>query len=76
MRRRCSCSSSGPIAARPGFVPDADDRAGIAEIVRRLDGLPLAIELAAARIGAMSPAALAERLEHRFELLGGRADRR
>ena len=58
-------------AARPSFDPGPDDLHAIAEIVRRLDGLPLAIELAAARIGAMSPSALAERLDQRFELLGG-----
>jgi predicted ATPase/DNA-binding SARP family transcriptional activator len=43
----------------------------VAEIVRRLDGLPLAIELAAARMRAMSPAALAQRLDRRFDLLDG-----
>jgi predicted ATPase/DNA-binding SARP family transcriptional activator len=58
-------------AARPSFDPQPDDLRAIAEIVLRLDGLPLAIELAAARIGAMSPAALSERLDHRFDLLAG-----
>ncbi len=58
-------------AARPSFAPQPDDLRAIAEIVRRLDGLPLAIELAAARVGAMSPADLAGRLDQRFELLGG-----
>ncbi|MBK5288301.1 MAG: NACHT domain-containing protein [Acidimicrobiia bacterium] len=58
-------------AARPGFEPGSDDLVAIAEIVRRLDGLPLAIELAAARIRALSPAALVERLEGRFEILSG-----
>ncbi|MGZ4692314.1 MAG: BTAD domain-containing putative transcriptional regulator [Acidimicrobiales bacterium] len=58
-------------AARPSFDPRPDDLRAIAEIVRRLDGLPLAIELAAARVGAMSPAALSERLDHRFDLLAG-----
>jgi predicted ATPase/DNA-binding SARP family transcriptional activator len=58
-------------AARPSFDAQPDDLRAIAEIVRRLDGLPLAVELAAARIGAMSPAALSARLDHRFELLAG-----
>ena len=47
--------------------------ADIIEIVRHLDGLPLAIELAAARIRAMGPAALAERLNKGFDLLAGAA---
>jgi predicted ATPase/DNA-binding SARP family transcriptional activator len=59
------------IAARPGFAVGPDNVADIIEIVRRLDGLPLAIELAAARIRAMSPSALAERLEKGFDLLSG-----
>ena len=58
-------------AARPGFDIQPDNVESIADIVRRLDGLPLAIELAAARVGAMSPAALAERLQQNFELLAG-----
>ena len=43
--------------------------ATVARICRRLDGLPLAIELAAARTGALTPAVIAERLDDRFELL-------
>jgi len=43
--------------------------AAVAEICRRLDGLPLAIELAAAQLGALSPEALAARLDDRFHLL-------
>ena len=58
-------------AARPGYSPEPDDVSVIAGIVRRLDGLPLAIELAAARVRAMSPAALAERLDGPFEILAG-----
>jgi predicted ATPase/DNA-binding SARP family transcriptional activator len=58
-------------AARAGFALEPDDVDVIAEIVRRLDGLPLAIELAAARVRAMSLRALAERLDQRFELLAG-----
>ena len=52
-------------------------RAAVAEICIRLDGVPLALELAAARMRSMSPAQLAERLPERFRVLAGsrRADR-
>jgi predicted ATPase/DNA-binding SARP family transcriptional activator len=59
------------IAARPGFALGPDNVNDVIEIVGRLDGLPLAIELAAARIRAMGPAALAERLREGFDLLAG-----
>ncbi|WP_407553456.1 BTAD domain-containing putative transcriptional regulator [Streptomyces sp. Pv4-95] len=55
-------------AARPGFRVD-DDPAACAEICRRLDGLPLAVELAAARLRMLSPRQLADRLDDRFRLL-------
>ena len=65
-------------AARPGFDPadPAQDPAACAEICRRLDGLPLAIELAAARLRALTPRQLADRLDGRFQLLsaGSRTD--
>ncbi len=57
------------IAARPGFAIGPDNVKSVIEIVGHLDGLPLTIELAAARIRAMGPAALAERLREGFELL-------
>ena len=47
----------------PGFRLDAGNAAAVAEICRRVDGLPLAIELAAARCGLLSPAEIAERLD-------------
>ncbi|MFE7315710.1 BTAD domain-containing putative transcriptional regulator [Streptomyces sp. NPDC057555] len=58
-------------AARPGFQVAADEEtaAACAEICRRLDGLPLAIELAAARLRMMTPRQLADRLDDRFRLL-------
>lgn len=59
------------IAARPGFAIGPENVNDIVEIVGHLDGLPLAIELAAARIRAMGPAALAERLREGFGLLAG-----
>ena len=49
----------------------AADRDAVAEICRRLDGIPLAIELAAARTSHLTPAAIAERLDDRFWLLAG-----
>lgn len=58
-------------AAQPGFQLSDDNADAVAEICRRLDGLPLAIELAAARTGALRPADLATRLDERFTLLEG-----
>jgi predicted ATPase/DNA-binding transcriptional regulator YiaG/Tfp pilus assembly protein PilF len=58
---------------RPEFAPTPADAAAIAEICRRLDGIPLAIELAAARVGVLSAAQLADRLGDRFRLLTGGA---
>ncbi|MDQ1044912.1 BTAD domain-containing putative transcriptional regulator [Streptomyces sp. V4I2] len=55
-------------AARPGFRIE-DDPASCAEICRRLDGLPLAIELAAARLRLLTPRQIADRLDDRFRLL-------
>ncbi|MCQ4213740.1 ATP-binding protein, partial [Streptomyces longispororuber] len=55
-------------AVRPGFDPAQDPQA-IAEICRRLDGLPLAIELAAARLRLLTPRQIADRLDDRFRLL-------
>ncbi|MEU3277102.1 AfsR/SARP family transcriptional regulator [Streptomyces antibioticus] len=55
-------------AARPGFRTD-DDPETCAEICRRLDGLPLAIELAAARLRILTPRQIADRLDDRFRLL-------
>ncbi|MEU0069232.1 BTAD domain-containing putative transcriptional regulator [Streptomyces sp. NPDC006332] len=55
-------------AARPGFRGE-DDPEACAEICRRLDGLPLAIELAAARLRMLTPRQIADRLDDRFRLL-------
>ena len=55
-------------AARPGFRTE-DDPEAAAEICRRLDGLPLAIELAAARLRMLTPRQIADRLDDRFRLL-------
>jgi predicted ATPase/DNA-binding SARP family transcriptional activator len=56
-------------AVQPGFDPDGPAEAVIDGICRRLDGLPLAIELAAARLRAFPLATVAERLDDRFALL-------
>ena len=53
-------------AVQPSFDPDGAAEAVIHGICRRLDGLPLAIELAAARLRALPLATLAERLDDRF----------
>ena len=58
-------------SARPGFVLDEANAGPVAEICRRLDGIPLAIELAAARVSSMRPVDLAARLDERFRLLTG-----
>ncbi|MFF9051234.1 BTAD domain-containing putative transcriptional regulator [Streptomyces erythrochromogenes] len=55
-------------AARAGFAVD-EDPAAVAEICARLDGLPLAIELAAARLRLLTPRQIADRLDDRFRLL-------
>ena len=58
-------------AAKADFAVDAGNAEGVAQVCRRLDGVPLAIELAAARVTAMNPAELARRLDRRFRLLTG-----
>ncbi|GAA1756013.1 BTAD domain-containing putative transcriptional regulator [Luedemannella helvata] len=58
-------------AVRPGFDVDDGNVAAVVEICRRLDGLPLAIELAAARLRTQSPEEVARRLDDRFRLLTG-----
>ena len=56
-------------AARPGFAVDEATLGPVLRICRALDGMPLAVELAAARFHALSPAQVAARLDDRFRLL-------
>jgi len=56
-------------AVKPGFAVTAQNAAAVAEVVRRLDGIALAIELAAARVPAMTVAELARRLHRSFAVL-------
>jgi predicted ATPase len=58
---------------KPDFRVSADNNQAVAEICRRLDGLPLAIELAAARIRALSPNEILQSLHDAFRLLTGGA---
>ncbi|MBS2540263.1 AfsR/SARP family transcriptional regulator, partial [Catenulispora sp. NF23] len=58
-------------AVQPGFAVHDDNVADIVQICRRLDGLPLAIELAAARLRTLPLHAIAARLDNRFRLLTG-----
>ncbi len=60
-------------AVKPGFAVTNENAPAVAEICVRLDGLPLAIELAAARIRILTPQAMLARLEHRLALLSSGA---
>ena len=72
-RYRCSCSGPRRCAATSRWSRRTSPRSG--EICRRLDGIPLAIELAAARVAALRPAEIAGLLDERFRLLTrGRSD--
>jgi len=57
------------VIARPEFLPDESDLVAVARICTRIDGIPLGLELAAARLRTMSPTDLADRLEDSFRIL-------
>jgi predicted ATPase/class 3 adenylate cyclase len=59
------------VAVKGDFALSEENAGPVAKVCRRLDGVPLAIELAAARAPAMTPAELAERLDRRFQVLAG-----
>jgi predicted ATPase/class 3 adenylate cyclase len=59
------------VAVKPGFALTPQNAAAIAQICWRLDGIPLAIELAAARARVLTPEQIAQRLDDRFRLLTG-----
>ena len=63
------------LAARADYAPTLADRALVHQLVNLLDGLPLAIELAAPRIRAMTPQQLLARMDQRFRLLAARSGR-
>jgi predicted ATPase/class 3 adenylate cyclase len=58
-------------AVQPGFRLNDHNASAVAQICQRLDGIPLALELAAARVGMLSPQQIANRLDDRFRLLTG-----
>jgi predicted ATPase len=58
-------------ASRSGFALEPANATAVVEICRRLDGIPLAIELAAARVSAMNPSDIAAHIDERFRLLTG-----
>ena len=60
----------------PGFALDAGNGAAVAGICRALDGIPLALEMAAVRLRSLSPEQILSRLDSRFQLLssGGAAE--
>jgi predicted ATPase len=78
LERLSQCESVALFEARaqsvqPDFAVTPANAAAVADICRALDGLPLAIELAATRVGALPPAALRQRLDHPLKLLVGGA---
>ncbi|MEX1286935.1 MAG: adenylate/guanylate cyclase domain-containing protein, partial [Acidimicrobiia bacterium] len=60
-------------AVRPGFDPTGPELEAVVRICRRIDGIPLGLELAAARLRSMTPADLADRLDESFRILSGSA---
>ena len=69
--RPCVCSSTARVAVQPSFAVNNANAPAVASICHRLDGIPLAIELAAARVRSMSVDEVNQRLDQRFRLLTG-----
>jgi len=65
--------SARAVQVAPGFELDDDNAVAIAALCHRLDGMPLAIELAAARVGVLTPAQMVERLDDSLDLLSAGA---
>lgn len=65
----CQLFAERARSARPGLVFDPTALDALGRIARTLDGIPLALELAAARVASMSTVEIADRLDHRFEFL-------
>jgi predicted ATPase/DNA-binding NarL/FixJ family response regulator len=63
--------ASRAAAVLPGFVVDAENGPAVAGVCRALDGIPLAVELAAVRLRSLSPGQILSRLDSRFVLLSG-----
>ncbi len=68
--KRCRLFVERAQEASSGFTLSAENAGAVAEITVRLDGLPLAIELAAARLGVFAPNELRDRLRSRLDVLG------
>ena len=66
-----SCSSNAPRASLRASRWPTDEADAVVEICRRLDGIPLAIELAASRMASMTASEVRDRLDQRFRLLVG-----
>ena len=66
--KRSDCSRAGPVV-QPGFVVSEKNAGAVADICLQLEGLPLAIELAAAQVASLPPSAIAERLRDSTQIL-------
>ncbi len=70
-RRRCNCSSNARVRTSRSFELNEREAPAVAELVVRLEGIPLALELAAARVRSLSVADINTRLKDRYKILTG-----